>query len=182
MSKIPEELRLTIARNIKQCRLATFPGWGGGKRCAETFGVKPQQWSPWERGVRTPDEQHMQKLAAFFNVSVEYLRTHQGDYQPPEPPVPSPPPETDPPDATTVEPSLPQPHDHACCPFFRAQPEGEPFSGNVKSMCWLAEQILGDLKEFGMLMRWRHDDIDLFWERYFHHKTKSRQSAGDKDT
>ncbi|MCD7895598.1 MAG: helix-turn-helix domain-containing protein [Planctomycetaceae bacterium] len=74
MGKIPNELRETIARNIRDCRMKKFPGRGGGKRCAEEFGVSPQQWSPWERGMRTPDELRLQQIADFFEVTVEYLR------------------------------------------------------------------------------------------------------------
>lgn len=74
MGKIPNELRETIARNIRECRLKKFPGRGGGKKCAEAFGVSPQQWSPWERGMRTPDELRLSQIAAFFGVTVEFLR------------------------------------------------------------------------------------------------------------
>jgi Predicted transcriptional regulators len=51
-----------------------FPGRGGGKKCAESFGVSPQQWSPWERGMRTPDESRLLQIANFFDVTVEFLR------------------------------------------------------------------------------------------------------------
>lgn len=74
MGKIPEELKATIARNIRECRMDKFPGRGGGKKCAESFGVSPQQWSPWERGMRTPDELRLKQIADFFNVTVEFLR------------------------------------------------------------------------------------------------------------
>ena len=73
MGKIPNELREIIARNIKERRLNKFPGRGGGKKCAEAFGVSPQQWSPWERGTRTPDENRLSQIADFFDVSVEWL-------------------------------------------------------------------------------------------------------------
>ncbi len=74
MGKIPNELREVIARNIRDCRVKKFPGRGGGKKCAETFGVSPQQWSPWERGMRTPDELRLSQIAEFFGVTVEFLR------------------------------------------------------------------------------------------------------------
>lgn len=74
MGKIPSELRETIARNIRDCRMNKFPGRGGGKKCAESFGVSPQQWSPWERGMRTPDELRLSQIADFFGVTVEFLR------------------------------------------------------------------------------------------------------------
>ena len=74
MGKIPNELRETIAKNIRDCRMKKFPGRGGGKKCAEAFGVSPQQWSPWERGMRTPDEVRLAQIATFFGVTVEFLR------------------------------------------------------------------------------------------------------------
>ncbi|MCD7898275.1 MAG: helix-turn-helix domain-containing protein [Planctomycetaceae bacterium] len=74
MGKIPNELREAIANNIKIERMKKFQGRGSGKRCAESFGVSPQQWSPWERGMRTPDEARLEQITQFFDVSVEYLR------------------------------------------------------------------------------------------------------------
>lgn len=74
MSKIPQELRQNIARNIRACRIRKFPGRGGARLCAEAFGVLPQQWSPWETGKRVPDESRLVRLAEFFEVTVEYLR------------------------------------------------------------------------------------------------------------
>lgn len=74
MGKIPDELRETIARNIRNCRKKKFPGRGGGKKCAEDFGVSPQQWSPWETGKRTPDELRLKQIADFFAVTVEFMR------------------------------------------------------------------------------------------------------------
>jgi len=79
MGKIPNELREIIADNIRKCRLRKYPGRGGGKKCAEAFGVSPQQWSPWERGMRTPDEERMENIARFFDVSVAYLRQDRRD-------------------------------------------------------------------------------------------------------
>lgn len=74
MGKMPDALRETIARNIRYCRLHKFPGRGGGKRCAESFGVSPQQWSPWESGKRTPDELRLEQIALFFETTVEWFR------------------------------------------------------------------------------------------------------------
>lgn len=81
MGRTPSDLREIIARNIKQCRLVKYPGRGGEKRCAEAFGVSPQQWSPWERGARTPDEIRLNQLADFFSVTVEWMRS---DHRPPD--------------------------------------------------------------------------------------------------
>ena len=74
MSRIPQSLRETIARNIKACRMKNSPGRAGSQRCAKDFGVCPQQWSQWERGHRTPNEMHMLQLAQFFKTTVENLR------------------------------------------------------------------------------------------------------------
>ncbi len=74
MSRIPQSLRETIARNIKNCRMKKYPGRAGSQRCAKDFGVCPQQWSQWERGHRTPNEMHMLQLAQFFKTTVEDLR------------------------------------------------------------------------------------------------------------
>lgn len=82
MGKIPVELRNTIARNIRACRMGKFPGRGGAKKCAEAFGVSPQQWSPWERAMRTPDELRLQQIAEFFGVTVEYLRRDNSQPKP----------------------------------------------------------------------------------------------------
>lgn len=74
MGKVPVDLRSNIAANIRRCRSNRYPMWGGSKRCAEEFGVSPQQWSQWERGKHMPDEYRMIEIAAFFGVSTEYLR------------------------------------------------------------------------------------------------------------
>lgn len=74
MGKVPVDLRKNIATNIRHCRSNRFPMWGGSKKCAEEFGVSPQQWSQWERGKHMPDEYRMIELADFFGVSTEYLR------------------------------------------------------------------------------------------------------------
>lgn len=74
MRRIPDELRENIARNLRSCRLKKFPGRGGRKKCAEALGVSQQQWSPWERGVRTPDKQRLIQLSEFFEVSVDWLK------------------------------------------------------------------------------------------------------------
>lgn len=80
MGKMPDALRETIARNIRDCRLRKYPGRGGGKKCAESFGVSPQQWSPWESGKRTPDELRLEQIAAFFGTTVEWFRRdHRND-------------------------------------------------------------------------------------------------------
>ncbi|MCD8141424.1 MAG: helix-turn-helix transcriptional regulator [Planctomycetaceae bacterium] len=89
MGRIPEELRQTIAQNIRTCRMNKFPGRGGAKLCAQAFGVSPQQWSPWERGLRIPDETRLRKIAEFFGVDVDYLRKNHGNVQVTPPPPPA---------------------------------------------------------------------------------------------
>ncbi len=74
MGRIPDELRQIIAANIRAERMKKYPGRGGGKKCTEAFGVSPQQWSPWERAMRTPDELRLSQIADFFGVTVEHMR------------------------------------------------------------------------------------------------------------
>ncbi|MCD8351202.1 MAG: helix-turn-helix transcriptional regulator [Planctomycetaceae bacterium] len=74
MPQLPQAIRSAIAQSIRRHRLQKFPGRGGAKACAEAFGVLPQQWSPWERGIRTPSEPHMQRLAEFFDTTIEEMR------------------------------------------------------------------------------------------------------------
>lgn len=81
MGKIPSELREAISGNIKEERLKKFPGYGGSKKCSKAFGVSQQQWSPWERGLRVPDETRQKAIAAFFEVTVEYLRRPKNQKQ-----------------------------------------------------------------------------------------------------
>lgn len=74
MGKVPVDLRKNIATNIRNCRNSKYPMWGGSKKCAEDFGVSPQQWSQWERGTHMPDEFRMMDIADFFGVSTAFLR------------------------------------------------------------------------------------------------------------
>ncbi len=86
MGKIPKELRQKIADSIKKLRLIHYPGRGGGKKCAAAFGVSPQQWSPWERGMRTPDEDRLDQIATFFDTTVEDIRRGIDTRDPSPPP------------------------------------------------------------------------------------------------
>jgi transcriptional regulator with XRE-family HTH domain len=80
MKQIPEELRQTIAENVRYWRNQKYPGKGGSKKCADAFGVSQQQWSPWERGTRTPGEIRLRQIATFFGTTVEWLlERHQFD-------------------------------------------------------------------------------------------------------
>jgi transcriptional regulator with XRE-family HTH domain len=79
VGKVPVDLRKNIATNIRNCRRGRYPVWGGAKMCAIAFGVTPQQWSQWERGIHMPDEFRMMEIADFFGVSTEYLRRANGD-------------------------------------------------------------------------------------------------------
>ena len=169
MGKIPENLRQIIAANIRACRMKKYPGRGGGKKCAEAFGVSPQQWSPWERGMRTPDELRLSHLADFFGVTVEYLRR---DNSAPDMSAGGNPfnaeagvsPNRGAPSGrkncqNDFEPRPPDlffPH----CPFYRPPKPGQSLSDNVHSLCWLAERFFGDMREFGITIRLHPDDID----------------------
>jgi Predicted transcriptional regulators len=158
MGKIPDELRKIIAANISACRRKKFPGSGGGKRCAAAFGVSPQQCSPWERGVRTPDEYRLQKLAEFFGVTVAYLRT---DHDSPEQGTPS-------------FFSLPMHDSHLQhedfsaspqpayfhCPFFPSLKPEQAASASVRDLCRVAERLITEIREFGLTIRFHPDDME----------------------
>lgn len=75
MGRIPNNLKTTIASNIKAARIAKYPGRGGAKKVALELGVSQQQYSPWETGNRTPDELRLKSIAAYFGKSVEWFRT-----------------------------------------------------------------------------------------------------------
>ncbi len=164
MGKIPEQLRQVIARNIRACRMERFPGRGGGKKCAEAFGVSPQQWSPWERGMRTPDELRLAHLADFFGVTVEYLRRDNSAHGASsknnplnaEPGASS---NGETPRDRANHPYPPMP-EYSCCPFYRPPMPGQPLSSSIHSLCWLAERFFGDMREFGITIRLHPDDID----------------------
>lgn len=172
MGKIPRELREAIAANIRACRMKAYPGRGGGKKCAEAFGVSPQQWSPWERGMRTPDELRLSQLADFFGVTVEYLRRDHSISGTTPNTCPEcgaqsnetrPNNESNPRDDGVMRPTAPG---FSACPFYRPPKPGQPWSGNVRCLCWLAERLFGDLREHGIAFRLHPDDIDLIFERY----------------
>ncbi len=169
MGKIPETLRHIIAANIRACRRKTFPGRGGGKRCAEAFGVSPQQWSPWERGMRTPNEQRLSQIAEFFGVTVEHMRC---DHSAPDGLAGNPPPGF----ASGVAANRGAPGDRSnrpcgagehpsassfhSCPFYRPPQPGQPLSKTIQSVCWLAERFFADARAFGITLRLHPDDID----------------------
>lgn len=43
------------------------------KAIAEHFNTSPQSYAQWEKGLRTPNSDSLEKLANFFNVSTDYL-------------------------------------------------------------------------------------------------------------
>ncbi|MCC8108170.1 MAG: helix-turn-helix domain-containing protein, partial [Planctomycetes bacterium] len=149
MGKIPKELRETIARNIRDCRLKKFPGRGGGKKCAEEFGFSPQQWSPWERAMRTPDEMRLTKIAEFFDVTVEWLRR---DHRKPPPvtqdevPIP-----TEPPPAGIGSPEAGSPFVGIAGVDVPPPPSWQPAPpGSAASFYWLARHFIRGLEMHGL--------------------------------
>lgn len=70
--------RENIARNITVCRKIKHPGRGGQRECAEAFGVLPQQWSPWERGIRTPTGTRLNRICEYFGITAEWLNKNHG--------------------------------------------------------------------------------------------------------
>ena len=171
MGKIPDELREIIAWNIRLCRMKKFPGRGGGKKCAEAFGVSPQQWSPWECGKRTPDEVRLTEIAEFFGVTVAWMRQDQR-----QPPVRPP-----------VEPSLETPHGSGQDSFNMGSTGSmpPPFGGiagmnippplwesappgSAASFFWLAQRFIIALETQGL-----HVQIDKQSLEYLAHCLKS---------
>uniref|UniRef100_UPI003F68E8A6 helix-turn-helix domain-containing protein n=1 Tax=Streptococcus pluranimalium TaxID=82348 RepID=UPI003F68E8A6 len=53
--------QLRIDRNLRQ------------KDIAEYFGTSPQSYAQWEKGLRKPSQDSLEKLAKFFDVSIDYL-------------------------------------------------------------------------------------------------------------
>lgn len=43
------------------------------KEVADHFKTSPQSYAQWEKGLRKPSAENLQKLADFFNVSTDYL-------------------------------------------------------------------------------------------------------------
>lgn len=43
------------------------------KDIANYFQTSPQSYAQWEKGLRKPSAENLQKLAVFFNVSTDYL-------------------------------------------------------------------------------------------------------------
>ncbi len=149
MGKIPDELRATIARNIRACRMKKYPGRGGGKNCAAGFSeyieknVSPQQWSPWETGKRTPDEMRLQQIAEFFGVTVEDLRRDKRSPPPVSPTLSQETSSGEQGKANTLEPipgiDIPPP------PGWQPDAPGSP-----ASFFWLARHFLSLLQSHGL--------------------------------
>lgn len=43
------------------------------KEIADHFKTSPQSYAQWEKGLRNPSKESLEKLAQFFNVSTDYL-------------------------------------------------------------------------------------------------------------
>lgn len=43
------------------------------KNIADNFNTSPQSYAQWEKGLRSPSKESLEKLAEFFNVSIDYL-------------------------------------------------------------------------------------------------------------
>lgn len=69
------ELRGIIAWRITEGRNRVFPGRGGQGRCAREFGVSPQQWSQYESGHRTPEDQNLAEIAKHLKTTAKALMT-----------------------------------------------------------------------------------------------------------
>ncbi len=159
MGRIPNKLRLTIAQNIRECRKKKFPGRGGCKKCAEAFGVSPQQWSPWERGGRTPDEIRLQDLAEFFGTTVDWMR--RDHTQPRSEPLRDAHAETPPPRHGRPPPGAPQSGEDA--PSSRSWRDEPP--GSVGSIFWLNRHFFHYVMSNGITVRLDQRSIDAICER-----------------
>lgn len=153
MGKIPSKLRETIARNIRECRQKKYPGRGGAKKCAEAFSthigqnISPQQWSPWECGMRTPEELRLEQMAKFFDVTVEYLRK---DHRQPIPGAPS-----------MGVPS--QAYSDMGRNLYAELPPlySEPPPGSAESFFRLARHLVSSITADGILIRLDRDSVEL---------------------
>ncbi len=81
MGRLTIKEKEIIAYNISELRKKKYPGHGGGKKCAEAYGVPAQQWSPWEAGSRTPDDDRLKKIAKFFKVTVDDIRREPENWE-----------------------------------------------------------------------------------------------------
>ena len=43
------------------------------KNIADNFNTSPQSYAQWEKGLRSPSKESLEKLANFFNVSIDYI-------------------------------------------------------------------------------------------------------------
>lgn len=43
------------------------------KKIADFFNTSPQSYAQWEKGLRKPTQESLEKLANYFNVSTDYL-------------------------------------------------------------------------------------------------------------
>ncbi len=102
-------------------------------------------------------------IADFFGVTVAYLREDHSQPEP-EPILPEEPLETDTPPQNN---NLLPPSVHFRCPFYFPPQPGQPFSGEMGSMCWLAERMFDDLRRFGLQIRLNTEDVDKVLKRYF---------------
>lgn len=124
--------------------------------------------------MRTPDELRMGQIADFFGVTVAYLREDHTKPKPEpvapvEPPLPNPP--------LQNENLPPSPSVHFRCPFYLPPQPGQPFSGEMRSMCWLAQRMFDDLRQFGLPIRLNTEDVDKVLKRYFQYKASLTDSG-----
>lgn len=165
MKKIPGDMRDIIGENIRALRTKSFPGHGGSKKCAAAFGVSQQQWSPWERGARTPDGIRLEEMAEFFNVPVEYFYTKHVDPRAPVPDIPEDflplPPARNPENPVSAAP-YPPASENTPCPHCRAPVPGQPSAGNPWNRCGIAESVSGSPAEVTITISLKDPDAINF--------------------
>lgn len=62
-----------LGKRIKTLRKHKFPTRGSQTQCANAFGVTQSEWSRWENGVKIPSTHNLQRIATFFEVSLDEL-------------------------------------------------------------------------------------------------------------
>ena len=86
MSRLPrkERKRLldVVAVNIQTLKVQKFGREkGSSKAAAEALGKLPQQWYPWEKGIRMPNAESLKMIANLFGVTSDYLLTDHSPNQ-----------------------------------------------------------------------------------------------------
>jgi SOS-response transcriptional repressor LexA len=72
----------SLADRIKDLVNKQFPHRGGRRQAAEKIGITPGQLSLFSTGKQAPGRENIEKIAAYFGVTVDYLLTGQSPLLP----------------------------------------------------------------------------------------------------